>query len=115
MYEAFFVPLGSAMFALLAFYVATAAYRSFRIRSFEASIMMLAAIVVMLGQIPHGPLYISPALPAVRRWLLMNVSTPTFRAIYFGAAVAGLAMAVRMWLSLEKGPLQSDDDEEAKS
>lgn len=112
--EAFFVPLGSAMFALLAFYIANAAYRSFRVRSFEALVMMLAALVVMLGQIPHGPLYISTELPAIRLWLLKYISTPVFRAIFFGASIAGLAMAVRMWLSLEASPLESADGDTAR-
>lgn len=109
--NAFFFPLGAAMFSLLAFYIANAAYRSFRIRSLEALVMMLAAVVVMLGQIPHGPLYVWKGLPMLRLWLLQNVSTPAFRAVYFGAAIAGLAMSVRMWLSLEKSPLSTGDGE----
>jgi hypothetical protein len=109
-FTALFTPLGSAMFSLLAFYVATAAYRAFRIRSIEAGIMMLTAIIVMLGQIPHGPLYISEHLPDIRTWLLLNISTPAFRAIFFGSAIAGLAMAIRMWFSLERSPLSQDTD-----
>lgn len=108
-YEAFFTPLGSAMFSLLAFYIATAAYRSFRVRSLEAFVMMALAIIVMLGQIPHGVRYI-PELPQWRFWLLSNISTPAFRAITFGSLVAGLAMAVRMWLSLEKSPFSNDTE-----
>ena len=111
LFGSFFVPLGSAMFSLLAFYIAAAAYRTFRIRSLEAGIMMLAALVVMLGQIPHGPIYISEDLPAIRLWILEYLSTPAFRAIYFGSMIAGLAMATRMWLSLERSPLASFDDE----
>ena len=107
----FFFPLGAAMFSLLAFYIATAAYRSFRVKSMEAFVMMLAALLVMLGQIPHGPLYVWRGLPQLRLWLLENLSTPGLRAIYFGSAIAGLAMAVRMWLSLEKSPLASEDKE----
>jgi hypothetical protein len=99
--NAFFIPLGAAMFSLLAFYIANAAYRAFRIRSIEAAIMMVAAVVVMLGQIPFGPLFIHPSLPAVRLWLIETVSTPVFRAITFGSVVAGLAMAIRIWLSLD--------------
>lgn len=109
LYNGFFVPLGAAMFSLLAFYVASAAYRTFRIRSAEAGIMMFAALIVMLGQIPHGPLYISPKLVPIRLWLLEQLSTPAFRAIFFGAAIAGLAMAVRMWLSLERSPLETEE------
>ena len=88
------------MFALLAFYVASAAYRAFRIRSLESALMMLAAILVMLGQIPFG-LWISDDLPLVRLWLLEVPNSAAFRAIAIGSGVAGLIMAFRMWLSLE--------------
>lgn len=108
-FEAFFVPLGSAMFSLLAFYVATASYRTFRVHSLEAMIMMVAAIIVMLGQIPQGPMYISEHLPSIRNWLMEYLSNPAFRAIFFGSMIAALAMAVRMWFSLEKSPLAVDD------
>lgn len=108
-YTGFFSPLGSAMFALLAFYIANAAYRSFRARSAEASIMMLTALIVMLGQIPFGPLYIHESLPTLRLYLLETINTPAFRAIYFGSAIAGLAMAVRIWFSLERSPLSTED------
>jgi hypothetical protein len=93
--------LSSSMFSLLSFYMASAAYRSFRVKSFEAALMMTAALVMMLGQIPLG-YFVHPALPASRTWMMAWVSTPAFRGIAFGAMIAGLAMAVRMWLSLEK-------------
>lgn len=110
LFEAFYVPLGAAMFSLLACYIASAAYRSFRIKSFEAFILMVAAMIVMLGQIPHGILYVSEDLPAIRLWLLKNINGPAFRAINFCSLVAGLALAMRMWLSMERGPLTVDDD-----
>lgn len=110
LFEAFYVPLGAAMFSLLACYIASAAYRSFRIKSFEAFILMVAALIVMLGQIPHGILYISEDLPAIRLWLLKNINGPAFRAINFCSLIAGLALAMRMWLSLERGPLSTEED-----
>ncbi len=72
--------------------------------------MMVAALIVMLGQIPHGPLYISTELPALRLWLLKNINTPVNRAIFFGATIASLAAAVRLWLSLERSPLGDQSD-----
>ncbi len=93
--------LAPAMFSLLAFYIASAAYRSFRVQNMEAGLMMLAALLVMLGQIPLG-FFMHEKIPVMRNWLLTKVSTPAFRGIFFGAAIAGLAMAVRMWLSLER-------------
>ncbi len=95
-----FAPLGSAMFALLGFYIAAAAYRAFRIKSAESALMMTAALLVMLGQIPFG-MWIWEGFPALRLWLLQVPSTAAARAVEMGAGVAGLVMAFRMWLSIE--------------
>jgi hypothetical protein len=100
LFDGFFISLGAAMFSLLGFYICAAAYRAFRIRSMESALMMTAALLVMLGQIPFG-LWISEALPGIRLWLLQVPSTGAARAIEIGASVAGLVMAFRMWLSIE--------------
>ena len=107
--QAVWIPLTAAVFSLLAFFMATAAYRAFRVRSFEAALIMFSALLVVLGQIPHGPIYISSHLPGIRLWLLENINTPAFRAIYIGSTVAGLAMAVRLWFSLERSPIDGGD------
>lgn len=100
LFDGFFISLGAAMFSLLGFYICAAAYRAFRIRSMESALMMTAALLVMLGQIPFG-LWLSEALPGIRLWLLQVPSTGAARAIEIGASVAGLVMAFRMWLSIE--------------
>jgi hypothetical protein len=88
------------MFSLLAFYMAAAAYRAFRIRSAESALMMGAALLVMLGQIPFG-IWVWDRFPEIRLWLLTVPNAAAFRGIAIGAAVAGLVMAFRMWLSIE--------------
>ena len=108
LFEGLFVALGSAMFSLLGFYIAAAAYRAFRVRSAESSLMMIAAVLVMLGQIPFG-VWIWSGLPDLRLWLLEIPNSAAFRAITFGAGVAGLVMAFRMWFSIES---ESFDREE---
>ena len=54
MYTHIHVAGGATMFSLLAFFIASAAYRTFRARSAEAAILLLAAILVMLGRVPVG-------------------------------------------------------------
>lgn len=120
------VQLDAAMFSLIAFYIFSAAYRAFRIRSIEASILMFTAMLVMIGVVPLGAfisytllglpeagapeganfltqLEHSIGLPKIANWVLTQLNAPAQRAIEFGVGIGGLAMAIRLWLSLERG------------
>jgi hypothetical protein len=109
MYEFLFfnmrVPIDSTIFSLLAFYMASAAYRAFRIKSLEAGIMMAVAIIVMLGQITlmtSGALEVLQ-LQTIREWFMKYWNAAAQRGILFGALIGGLALSMRIWLSLERG------------
>lgn len=113
LFDGFFTSLDSTTFALLAFFIVSAAYRAFRVNTLEATLMMVTAFLVMLGQVPlgqaltawlpdHGTLA-SFRLERINNWILTGVNAAAFRGISFGAAVGSLAMALRVWLSLEKG------------
>jgi len=108
------VNLGAATFSMIAFYIASAAYRAFRIRSLEATLLMAAALIVMLGAVYFGTVLTNwiPKAPDnpwsnfrienVAQWLLMQVNAPAQRGILFGLTVGLLATSLRLWLSLER-------------
>lgn len=112
-FKGLFQPLGATMFSVLAFFIISAAYRAFRIRTAEAALMSVAAFLVMLSMVPLGMAITSGIPPEsqwaglrlenIGRWIMAVINMSTIRAINFGVAVGGLAMALRVWLSLERG------------
>ncbi|MGI6358102.1 MAG: hypothetical protein ACOX2K_08610 [Bacillota bacterium] len=97
-------PLGAAMFAILAFYIASASYRAFRMRSLEATILLISAVLVMLGRAPIGEL-IWNQFPGIATWLLNIPNTAGQKAIMIGAAIGAFATSLRILLGIERGHL----------
>lgn len=91
-------PVGSSIFSLLTFYLASAAYRSFKAKSNEAVLMMVSALVVMLGQIS-----LHWTLTSAATWILYIINSAAVRGMWFGMMLGGIAVGLRMWLSLERG------------
>ena len=102
------VPLGGASFALLAFYLASASYRAFRARSWEAATLLVGAIIVMLGAAPIGAL-IWNQFPVMQKWLMDVPNVTGQRAIILGAAIGGFATSLRLLLGIDRGYLGGGD------
>jgi hypothetical protein len=95
------VPIQATMFALLAFFMASAAYRSFRARSLLAGLLLGAAFIVMLGQVPLGE-RIWSGLPLVSQWIMMVPNTAAKRGIDLGVTLGVLATSLKILTGVER-------------
>jgi hypothetical protein len=106
-YDHVFAPCNATMFALLAFFIASAAFRAFRARNLEAALLLGAAILVMIGRVPIGR-SISPWFPELAEWIIDVPNNAGRRAIMMGAALGAIATSLRVILGLERSHLGSD-------
>jgi hypothetical protein len=93
-YYKILVTINSSIFSLLAFFIASAAYRAFKAKTLEATILLVAGLLVVLGQAPIMDL-VSPSFSAIRSWILLFPNTAGQRGILIGAALGILAFSVR--------------------
>lgn len=99
-------PMMSTMFAMLAFYIASAAFRAFRARNAEATLLLLTAILVMLWRVPMGEnLFksIHPELPQlINTYVMGGVNVAVQRGIIIGSAMGAATMGLRIMLGIER-------------
>jgi hypothetical protein len=93
-------PLSAAIFSLLAFYIATAAFRTLRLRTWEAGGLLVSGVIVLLGQIPLGA-QLWDTLPEARTWLLAVVSMAGLRGVIIAASLGAILTGLRVLLGID--------------
>ena len=103
-YSDVYVHMDATIFSMLAFFIASAAYRAFRLRSVEASVLLIVGAFMLLGRAPIGAV-IWEGFPAIAQWLLDVPNAAGNRAITIGIAVGAISLAIRQLLGVERGYL----------
>jgi hypothetical protein len=119
-FERIYSPLQATMFSLLAFFMASAAFRAFRAKSLEASLLLISAFLVMLGRVPLGevlghiinffvswiPLIgdidYSKIFVDISQFIMDCPNSAGQRAIMIGAALGIVSASLRIWLGFER-------------
>ncbi len=94
-------PLEATFFSLLAIFIATAAYRAFRIRNLETFFFVLFAVIVLLGQVPLG-IYLWAELPVIKDWILDVPTLAGVRGILLGVALGTIATGLRILIGADR-------------
>ncbi len=122
LYDSIFTPLQGTMYALLAFFVASASYRAFRAKNLDATVLLVAAFVILLGRTPapniignfFGSLgigFMASAfnfVPTLTDWIMDVPNLAGQRAIIIGIALGVISMALRLILGVERTYLGAD-------
>lgn len=100
-----YYPLQATMAALLAFFVVSAAYRAFRVRSGEAAILLGTSLVLLVLQLPLVD-SLWPYLARVREWIMVVPVTAGVRGILLGIALGTIATALRVLMAADQPYVQ---------
>ena len=106
LYNNIFIPIQATIFSLLAFYIASASYRAFRARSAVSTVLLVAALLLMLRVIPTGPL--ADPINSIGSWMLLVPNLAAKRAILIGVGLGGVATALKIVLGIERSYLGKD-------
>lgn len=102
-------PAASTMYSFTLFYMTSACWRAFRIRNWQAGVMMVTGVVVLLGQVGIGSA-ISPVIPQISNWIVGNPSAGAIRAITIGGSLGMIMMSMRVILGLERTYMAGGND-----
>ena len=118
LYEYAFKPLTATMFAMLAFYIASAAFRAFRAKNVEAVLLLGTAFIILLGRTFAG-VYLTSWLPDSLFGLRIENMTITImsvfntagnRAIMIGIALGIASTSLRVLLGVDRSYLGTREE-----
>jgi lysylphosphatidylglycerol synthetase-like protein (DUF2156 family) len=105
----FYTPLSGTMYAIIAFFITSAAFRAFRARNLEATLVLLAGILMVMS---NAPLFTASwgGFKTIGDWIMNVPNMATMRAVTIGIALGTIALAVRTLMGIERGYLRGGSE-----
>lgn len=107
--------LSATMFAVLAFYIVSTAYRSFRIKSGQALVLFVAAFILILGKVPLGQIiwdnvlgWTNAGVDQVIEWIMSVPAVAGKRGIMIGIAIGSLVTSLKIIFGIERQYMGKD-------
>ncbi|HHW27549.1 MAG TPA: hypothetical protein GXX23_09520 [Firmicutes bacterium] len=100
-YDGMYLPLNASMFSIMVFFIASAARRSFRARNIDAAFLLVAGLLVLLGNAPLTAL-MSSWFPKAGGWFMNYANVSGNRAIMIGAALGMVLTGFRVIVGLDR-------------
>lgn len=105
-----FTPLSTTLYSLLAFFIASAAFRAFKAKTVEATLMLATAFIVMIGRVPVGEymwsqLHLDHLVNLnhlIDDWIMGGFNTAGQRAILLGASIGLISVSLKIMLGIER-------------
>ena len=120
LYEYAFKPLTASMFAILAFYIASAAFRAFRAKNVEAILLLGTAFIILLGRTfagvwltnwisDDGP-FRGLRIENMTVYIMQVFNTAGSRAIIIGIALGIASTSMKVILGVDRSYLGSGEE-----
>jgi len=113
-YDYIQVPCSATIFSILAFFMASAAFRTFRARNVGAALLLVAALLVMFGRVPisetiGGWLGESQIFPAIADAIMEYPNLAATRGILLGMSLGAISQSLRILFGIERSYMGAGD------
>jgi len=108
------VPCGATIFSILAFFMASAAFRTFRARNFSALLLLASALIVMYGRVPvsetlGGVLGSSDVMARATDAIMEWPNLAAKRGILLGISLGAISQSLRILFGIERSYMGGGD------
>lgn len=104
LYNSIYLPISSTMYSSLAFYMAYGAYKVLRARNFDAALLFITAVLVIIGNTPMFPA-IYPGFFHMREWIFGPIVSGAYRGVRIGIGIGAVVLGIKTLIGMETGYL----------